>query len=366
MFVLGFSFCVAGLFPLAFAIVNAENDCNWLWFLRILKTILSPRPISFISDRNHGLVSNIPAVFPDSHHAYCLYHLQFNLKDHFPGRFRQGYRNRLVKLFNAIAYAPSVSAYMICEAKFYEHGGDKAKTFIASVPKQHWTNAYFQGHRYGEMSSSAIESFNNWILAARLMPIMNLVEELRSKIMIQMSRRREEASRWVSQICPDMDAKLAKRIDKGRSWRVYKSKTGLYEVKSVPAVLVNLEQGTCSCGGWQYNGFLCAHAATVLVKSCGAEGSLVGYIDPFYHVEAYRLTYQDNIHPILAMDIPDFTEGSTRVIKAPKNRRQAGRPCVKRIRSRGEEQSFARPMKCARCHKLSHHNRRTCKEATDD
>ncbi|KAG5531881.1 hypothetical protein RHGRI_026479 [Rhododendron griersonianum] len=285
---------------------------------------------------------------------------------HFPGRFRQGYRNRLVKLFNAIAYAPSVSAYMICEAKFYEHGGDKAKTFIASVPKQHWTNAYFQGHRYGEMSSSAIESFNNWILAARLMPIMNLVEELRSKIMIQMLRRREEASRWVSQICPDMDAKLAKRIDKGRSWRVYKSKTGLYEVKSVPAVLVNLEQGTCSCGGWQYNGFLCAHAATVLVKSCGAEGSLVGYIDPFYHVEAYRLTYQDNIHPILAMDIPDFTEGSTRVIKAPKNRRQAGRPCVKRICSRGEEQSFARPMKCARCHKLSHHNRRTCKEATDD
>ncbi|KAG5558170.1 hypothetical protein RHGRI_008181 [Rhododendron griersonianum] len=366
LFVLGFSFCVACLFPLAFAIVNAENDCNWLWFLRILKTILSPRPISFISDRNHGLVSNIPAVFPDSHHAYCLYHLQFNLKDHFPGRFRQGYRNRLVKLFNAIAYAPSVSAYMICEAKFYEHGGDKAKTFIASVPKQHWTNAYFQGHRYGEMSSSAIESFNNWILAARLMPIMNLVEELRSKIMIQMSRRREEASRWVSQICPDMDAKLAKRINKGRSWRVYKSKTGLYEVKSVPAVLVNLEQGTCSCGGWQYNGFLCAHAATVLVKSCGAEGSLVGHIDPFYHVEANRLTYQDNIHPILAMDIPDFTEGSTRVIKAPKNRRQAGRPCVKRIRSRGEEQSFARPMKCARCHKLSHHNRRTCKEATDD
>ncbi|KAI8569404.1 hypothetical protein RHMOL_Rhmol02G0276500 [Rhododendron molle] len=291
---------------------------------------------------------------------------RIHAKDHFPGRFRQGYRNRLVKLFNAIAYAPSVSAYMICEAEFYEHGGDKAKTFIASVPKQHWTNAYFQGHRYGEMSSSAIESFNNWILAARLMPIMNLVEELRSKIMIQMSCRREEASRWVSQICPDMDAKLAKRIDKGRSWRVYKSKTGLYEVKSVPAVLVNLEEGTCSCGAWQYNGFLCAHAATVLVKACGAEGSLAGYIDPFYHVEAYRLTYQDNIHPVLAMDIPDFTEGSTRVIKAPKNRRQAGRPCVKRIRSRGEEQSSARPMKCARCHKLSHHNRRTCKEATDD
>lgn len=194
-----------GLFPLAFAIVGTENDDNWLWFLEILKSVLSPRPITFISDRNHGLVSNIPTVFPHCHHSYCLYHLQFNLRDHFPGHFRKGFRNKLVKLFNKIAYAPSVASYNVCVTKFCDHGGAKAKTFLASVPKEHWTNAYFKGKRYGEMSSSAIESFNNWVLEARRMPVMNLVDCLRSKIMIQMSKRREDSATWISEIGPVMD-----------------------------------------------------------------------------------------------------------------------------------------------------------------
>lgn len=345
--------------------MGAENDDNWLWFLEILKSVLSPRPITFISDRNHGLVSNIPTVFPHCHHAYCLYHLQFNLRDHFPGHFRKGFRNKLVKLFNKVAYAPSVASYNVCVTKFCDHGGAKAKTFLASVPKEHWTNAYFKGKRYGEMSSSAIESFNNWVLEARRMPVMNLVDCLRSKIMVQMSKRREDSATWISEIGPVMDAKLKKRIEKGRAWRVQKSSTGVYEVKSMPAVVVDLEEGTCSCGSWQYNGFVCAHVATVLAKTCGEEESMADYIDPFYHVVAYQQTYEDKIHPVLAMDIPDFTQGTSREIKPPRNRRPPGRPCLKRIRSRGEE-CTARPRKCSRCHQLCNHNRRTCTEASKD
>ncbi|KAH7839104.1 hypothetical protein Vadar_032991 [Vaccinium darrowii] len=354
-----------GLFPLAFAIVGAENDDNWLWFLEILKSVLSPRPITFISGRNHGLVSNIPTVFPHCHHAYCLYHLQFNLRDHFSGHFRKEFRNKLVKLFNKIAYAPSVASYNVCVTKFCDHGGAKAKTFLASVPKEHWTNAYFKGKRYGEMSSSAIESFNNWVPEARRMPVMNLVDCLRSKIMVQMSKTREDSATWISEIGPVMDAKLKKRIEKGRAWRVQKSSTGVYEVKSMPAVVVDLEEGTCSCGSWQYNGFLCAHVATVLAKTCGEEESMADYIDPFYHVVAYQQTYEDKIHPVLAMDIPDFTQGTAREIKPPRNRRPPGRPCLKRIRSRGEE-CTARPRKCSRCHQLCNHNYRTCTKASKD
>ncbi|XP_058223055.1 uncharacterized protein LOC131332774 [Rhododendron vialii] len=146
------------LFPIAYAICDAENDANWTWFLGLLRSTLSTRP--------------------------------FNLKDHFPGRFRKGFRNRLVELFNKCAYASSVSVYKAAEEDFYQFGGDKARTFIASVPKEHWSNAYFKGQRYGEMSSSAVESFNNWILKAREMPVFYLVDELRRKIMKQMADRR--------------------------------------------------------------------------------------------------------------------------------------------------------------------------------
>ncbi|KAG5526376.1 hypothetical protein RHGRI_032605 [Rhododendron griersonianum] len=178
------------LFPIAYAIFGAENDTNWAWFLGLLRSTLSPQSITFITDRNADLVNNIPVMFPDCHHAYFLYHLQCNLRDHFPGRFRKGFRNRLVELFNDCAYASSVLVYKATENFFYQFGGDKARTYIVSVPKEHWSDAYFEGNRYGEMSSSAMESFNKWILAARQLPVFHLVDELRRKIMKQMAARR--------------------------------------------------------------------------------------------------------------------------------------------------------------------------------
>ncbi|KAG5521600.1 hypothetical protein RHGRI_033980 [Rhododendron griersonianum] len=352
------------LFPIAYAICDAENDANWTWFLGLLRSTLSIRPITFITDRNAGLVNNIPVMFPGCHHAYCLYHLQFNLKDHFPGRFRQGFRNRLVELFNKCAYASSVSVYKAAEEEFYQYGGDKARTFIASVPIEHWSNAYFKGQRYGEMSSSAVESFNNWILKAREMPVFYLVDELRRKIMKQMAARRVKSMKWNSVICPKMDKKLAYFINKGRSWRIIMSKVGLYEVRCLPPKVVSLEERTCSCGKWQSTGFLCRHAVTVIIKAGGGEGSLVDHMDPLYLVDAYRRAYEEPIYPVVESDIPDFTTEGERVINPPRNRRPAGRPKVKRIRSRGEE-SYTRPNKCGRCHKASKHNRRTCKEPSD-
>ncbi|XP_058180007.1 uncharacterized protein LOC131298540 [Rhododendron vialii] len=312
-----------------------------------IMSILSTHPITFIADRKAGFVNNIPVMFPDYHHAYCLYHLQFNLKDHFPGQFRKGFRNRLVELFNKCAYASSVSIYKAAEEEFYQFGGDKARTFIASVPKEHLSNAYFEGQWYGEMSSSAMESFNNWILKAWEMPVFYLVDELHRKIMKQMAARRVKLMKWNSVICPKMDKKLVRFIKKGRSWRIIMSKVGLYEVRCLPPKVAYVEERTCFCGNWQSTGFMCRHAATVIIKACRGEGNLVDHIDPLYLVDAYQRAYEEPIYPVVESDIFDFTKEGDRFINPPRNRRPAGRPKVKRIRSRGEE-SNTRPNKCGR------------------
>ncbi|KAI8530583.1 hypothetical protein RHMOL_Rhmol11G0070800 [Rhododendron molle] len=111
-------------------------------------------------------------------------------------------------------------------------------------------------------------------------------------------------------------------------------------------------------------GFMCRHAAMVIIKACGGEGNLVDHIDPLYLVDAYRRAYEEAIYPVVESDIPDFTKEGDRVIKPPRNKRPAGRPKVKRVRSRGEE-SYTRPNKCGRCHKASKHNQRTCKEPSN-
>ena len=74
---------LGSLYPLAFAVVNAENDDNWLWFLSVLrKHVLEPHALAtleheglvLLSDRQKGLIDGVAAVFPGVPHGYCLRH----------------------------------------------------------------------------------------------------------------------------------------------------------------------------------------------------------------------------------------------------------------------------------------------------
>ncbi|XP_058202928.1 uncharacterized protein LOC131317389 [Rhododendron vialii] len=137
-----------GLFSVAYGVVDSETDDNWLWFLLKLRSIMSARELTFITDRHTSL------------------HLKGSLRDMTSGRVPNGFRERVVNLFNDCALAPTVLDFENCVNELFEVGGDRAKEFVASIPLYHWANAYFRGKRYGEMTSNAIESFNNWILEA--------------------------------------------------------------------------------------------------------------------------------------------------------------------------------------------------------
>ncbi|KAI8563707.1 hypothetical protein RHMOL_Rhmol03G0130000 [Rhododendron molle] len=288
-----------------------QHNCGSTYRTNKYKRVSS----SLVADEIAEIVEKKPKTSPVDMLDWFTdkYGLDFNLKDHFSGCFRKGFWNRLVELFNKCAYASSVSVYKAVEEEFYQFGGDKARIFIASVPKEHWSNVYFEGQRYSEMSSSAVESFNNWILKAREMPVFYLVDELRRKIMKQMAARRVKSMKWNSIIYPKMEMKLARFIDRGRSWRIIMSKGGLYEVRCRSPKVVSVEEMTCSCGYWQSIGFMCRHAATVIIKVCGGKGNLVDHIDPLYLVDAYRCVYEEAIYPIVESDIPDFTKEGDRV-----------------------------------------------------
>ena len=79
------------LYPLAYAVVDAENDDNWLWMLQYLRQIvethapqfLEPNVLTLLSDRQKGLIDGVENVFPNSPHGYCLRHLEANFHKQF-------------------------------------------------------------------------------------------------------------------------------------------------------------------------------------------------------------------------------------------------------------------------------------------
>ncbi|CAL5408387.1 unnamed protein product [Camellia sinensis] len=347
-----------GLFPLAFAIVDAENQDNWMWFLsQLLKAVGSGRRLTFVSDRQHGLLDALSVVFPNVHHAYCLNHLKRNLIDKLVG-VHTNYKLCLMKILVKCAYAPTVASFQHYMEKLRRIAGNgRVDSMLDGLQNDKWANAFFRGKRYGEMSSNAAESYNNWIGGARELPITCMVDMIRVQIMTQLSDRRAESRRWTTKLCPVMEKKLVDSLELAKSWDVIVASDTVLEVHSSISFYVDIGRQTCSCHEWQLNGFPCCHVVHAL-RSSGRD--VYGFIDPFFHVDCFRESYKESIYPVPSSERFDFDGASSSVIKPPITKKQPGRNKKKRIPSRGEN---VKQIKCGRCLKYGNHNKKTCKAA---
>jgi hypothetical protein len=71
------------LLPLAFALVTAENNDNWEWFMRLVRTKVIPanREVCVLSDRNQGILNAVQIDIPGHaplHHRWCMRHFVSN------------------------------------------------------------------------------------------------------------------------------------------------------------------------------------------------------------------------------------------------------------------------------------------------
>ncbi|KAI8549329.1 hypothetical protein RHMOL_Rhmol06G0017000 [Rhododendron molle] len=118
--------------------------------------------------------------------------------------------NRFLRLF--VAFDACVQGFKHCrpvlsvDATFLKasHMGclmsasakDAVVHFLSELPNERWANVFFSGQRYGAMSSSLTECFNSWILKERELPVVDMVDRIRKKMMQSMCLRRERASKW--------------------------------------------------------------------------------------------------------------------------------------------------------------------------
>lgn len=78
-------FC-SGLFPVAFAVMSEETNSNWYYFLTYLKEAIgTERAITFVSDRNNGIIDGVKDLFPNCFHSYSMVHLKNNLRERLKG-----------------------------------------------------------------------------------------------------------------------------------------------------------------------------------------------------------------------------------------------------------------------------------------
>ncbi|GJS14016.1 crooked neck-like protein 1 [Tanacetum coccineum] len=94
-----------GIYPLAYALVEAESKSSWCWFLQCLGD-----DMDFYPNSNFTFIT-IKTVYPSAEHIYCLRHIHENIKLGWRG---QAYKDLLWR----VASATNVRDFEKCRAKF--------------------------------------------------------------------------------------------------------------------------------------------------------------------------------------------------------------------------------------------------------
>ncbi|KAL0738162.1 hypothetical protein Bca4012_014372 [Brassica carinata] len=156
------------IFPLAYAIVDTEDEEAWTWFLQKLERILGDSPrLAIISDRATCIATAVKRVYPRAHHGYCIVHLARNVNSRYSNK-------GLAKIVVACATAYRPSVYKDQYAKIRSTSSD-CGVYLGRIGVAHWTRANFPADRYNIMTSNIAEQLNKALVEGRALPVMELV-----------------------------------------------------------------------------------------------------------------------------------------------------------------------------------------------
>lgn len=346
------------IFPVAFAIVDEETEENWQWFLQELKSALqNPQQVTFIADFQYGLKESLPQIFENCYHSYCLRQLAEKLNKDLKGQFSHEARRFMINDFYAAANALKLESFHQALEGIKNISAEAYDWVLQSEP-EHWANVFFNGARYNFIQSNYGQDFYCWVGEVQELPITQIIDSLRGKMMETIYSRRVESNQWVTKLTPSKEETLQKEAALVTpSTGVLISDGNNFEVRGDSIEIVDVETWDCSCKIWHVTGLPCSHAIAVLH---GIDRSPYDYCLRYFTTENYRATYAESINPVPNVEQPpsgDVGESALIVVSPPPMRRPPGRPKVK---SADPLDSIKRQLQCSKCKGLGH-NKKTCK-----
>ncbi|KAL8057364.1 hypothetical protein ABFX02_04G179850 [Erythranthe guttata] len=346
-----------GFFPVAFSIVNNENEDNWHWFLEQLKSALSSSvPLTFVSDRDKGLEKAVHEIFENAHHGYSMYHLIESFKRNLKGPFQGEGRGVLPGKFLSAAHALRQSVFK----KFTEQIkqiSPSAYDWVTQVEPEHWTSLSFRGEQYNYIIQNVAEPYTKLMDEIKESTLMQKIEALIYMISEVINTRRISSSNWTAKLTPSKEKMVQGEALKAHRLRLFISSDVLFEVHDESTHVVNIEKLECTCLEWKgTSGIPCRHAIAALNSS--GKG-VYDYCSKYFTVESYQLTYRESINPIPGIGLPlvkeDAESDDVKVLPP------APRPASEQKKEQSKiEDPDKRTVTCSKC-KEPGHNKASCK-----
>ncbi|XP_062099983.1 uncharacterized protein LOC133805848 [Humulus lupulus] len=310
-------------YPIAWAVVDSENDASWSWFLTKLQELIpDDNDLVFISDRNQSIINGVSNIYRKSQHGHCRWHLSQNIK----ARVRV---KGVIKVFEETTNAYKVSDFN----KLYDELKNRYPVAVKYLEEliltlSKWARTHFTGCRYNIMTTNGAESINAALREPREYPIIALLEAMQAKVSEWFNNRRNIVASFNTKctpLTPKAENIIPKRFKKASKMNVKQLNRFEYEVTA------SYEQ-----------------VRTEVYDLCSN----------YYKLETWALAYVDTIYPVPQQEDWDINEVEVLPKVLPPNVPiKRGRAKLKRIPSVGEGKKWIK--RCGLCGQPGH-SKKTC------
>ncbi|KAI3977614.1 hypothetical protein MKX01_004147 [Papaver californicum] len=185
------------------------------------------------SDRSQNIEEAVIKVFPGVCHVYCAYHL---------------------KNFHNVAAA---EAFMR-DVKAYTDDDYRKVMSTVKKDKEFWARIHAKSHRFTLMTTNICESCNDLLLKARTLPIIHLVDFIRSQLMGRFYEHRDLAMKSNYHLSDYARNIIKGRWDLERILRATKSHDDVFQVDEVVNMdqhVVRMKEKSCTCWVFKLRAF---------------------------------------------------------------------------------------------------------------
>ncbi|XP_070005307.1 uncharacterized protein [Nicotiana sylvestris] len=258
------------ILPLAYGVIDSENDAAWTWFFEQFKIAYGVREnMCIVSDRNESIIKSVSRVYPDLPHCACIWHLWNNVYK----KFKKSHA-KLSEIYFSMAKAYTQTEFDSLMEKV-EKVDIRVKEYLELAGYEKWARLYAPVNRGWTMTSNIAKSIN-----AALVSASNRKEATQTYKTLE--KKYQEMLELNETMCTRMTVVPSTEYlhtvnDGGRNYTVC------------------LLERKCVCGRFQIDELPCPHAWAVLKSKFLMPEE---YCSSYYKPSTIVMTYDVPVYPL--------------------------------------------------------------------
>lgn len=155
-----------------------------------------------------GLIEAVAQVFTESEHRFCVRHMYSNFQKKFKGENLKNQLWTCARSSSVVEWQKNMDKMKVLNEDAYK--------WLEKMPANTWSRAFFSTFSKCDiLLNNSCEVFNKFILDAREMPVLSMIETIKGQLMKRhYSKEQEVGDIWLGTICP----KIRKKINKISEW----------------------------------------------------------------------------------------------------------------------------------------------------